>query len=61
MVNYIKENYYGKLAIDNAHENITIDESLFSHFNGVQKIWVIVLININTYEFRLETVLERNS
>ena len=29
MVNFIKENYYGKLTIDNEHENITIDESLF--------------------------------
>ena len=61
MANYIKETYYGKLAIDNVNENIAIDESLFCHFNGVQKICVIGLININTYEFRLETVLEKNS
>ena len=61
MANYIKETYYGKLVIDNEHENIAIDEYLFYHFNGVQKKWVIGLININTYEFRLEIVLERNS
>ena len=29
MANYIKETYYGKLVIDNEHENIAIDEYLF--------------------------------
>lgn len=61
MSNYIKETYYGKLALDNTHEKIAIDESVFCHIDGTQKIWVIGLINIHTYEFRLETVIERNS
>ena len=61
MAYYIKETYYGKLDEVNEHENIEIDELLFCHNVGTHKIWVLGLINIKTYEFRLETtVLQRD-
>ena len=48
------------LATKNAHQNITIDESMFCHFkNGVQ-IWVLGAINTYTKEFRLEACKVRN-
>jgi len=61
IAHYIKESYYTKLAINNENAKITIDESLFCHFNGNRQIWLIGLINTNTHEFRIEAVYERNS
>ena len=33
----------------------------FCHFNGNNQIWLIVLINTQTKDFRIEALLERNS
>ena len=45
----------------NAHENFTIDESLFCHQTGIQQIWLVELINIRTYDFHVGAVLDRNA
>ena len=61
MTHYIKERYYEKLAEVNEHENNAIDESLFCHIDRTDILWAIGLINKRTYEFRLGTVLQRDS
>ncbi len=48
-----------RLANTNSHQQISIDESLFIHWEGIQ-VWVVGLINLNTDEIRLEIVENRD-
>jgi hypothetical protein len=61
ILHYIKETYYDKMAEFNQLVNIAVDESFFCDFNGNQQIWLIGLVNIQTQDFRIEAVYERNS
>ncbi len=58
---YIRTNYkLDPLANRNDNHHICIDESLFSHSDGIQ-IWVVGMINAETKEIRLEMVDNRNA
>lgn len=58
---YLKDCYKLKsLAIENAKDSISIDESLFSHENN-QQIWVVGLINNRTHVIRMEIVNNRTN
>ena len=46
------------LAYKNANDSIIIDESLFTHSNGIPQ-WIIGLINLRTNDIRLELVESR--
>lgn len=61
IANYIRSLYIlDPLAFRNSLDNITIDENLFTHLNGIPQ-WVIGLINLSTNEIRLEVVETRDT
>ena len=55
---FLKEIYYNKMVKINQHTNIAVGESFFCHFNGNNQIWLGGLIETQTKNFRIETVLE---
>lgn len=58
---YIKDTYKLESIIEqNSNDSISIDESLFTH-DGINQIWVVVLINNRTRFIRLEIVKDRSS
>ena len=61
IAHYLKETYLEKMTNANEFANIAIDESLFSHHDGHNQIWVIGLINTRTYDFRTEAVYSRDA
>ena len=48
-----------RLASNNANNILCIDESLFTHTDGMQT-WIVGIINTDTNEIRLEVVTNRN-
>ena len=48
-----------RLAGNNAHQILCVDESLFTHTEGAQT-WVVGILNVNTDEIRLKVVPDRS-
>lgn len=58
---YLRDKYcLEPLARENQLAHIAVDESLFTHLNGIQ-LWVIGLINIESNDIRLDIVKERDT
>ena len=48
------------LGPKNSHKNYSVDESLLSHTNAGEHIWIMGIIDNISKDFRLNLTLDRN-